>query len=144
MLINCIAWFILILSSHKFCVWKENSYKCIFNKVRHKNNYVQAFLVLILHCVSLVNLTTILTPNVGLRWPKIKNIYILRTILLFLSVYDSRCDPWLWSVEHKRRQVVQIWNNMRLSKLCNIISGLTIPLSHIKPGSFSFSALKFN
>ncbi len=43
MLINCIAWFILILSSHKFCVWKENSYKCIFNKVRHKNNYVQAF-----------------------------------------------------------------------------------------------------
>ncbi len=36
-LINCIAWFIWTLSSQKSCVWKGNSYKCIFNKVRRKN-----------------------------------------------------------------------------------------------------------
>ncbi len=37
-LVKRIVWFIWILSSHKFCVWKGNSYKCIFNKVRRKNN----------------------------------------------------------------------------------------------------------
>ncbi len=37
-LVNLVGRFIWILSTHKFCIWKGNSYKCIFNKVRRKNN----------------------------------------------------------------------------------------------------------
>ncbi len=37
-LVKHVAWFIWILFSYKFCFWKGNSYKCIFNKVRYKNN----------------------------------------------------------------------------------------------------------
>ncbi len=54
-LINRVAWFIQILSTHKFTDQKGNSYKCIFNKVNLKNNRVYAFSVLILYCVSLIN-----------------------------------------------------------------------------------------
>ncbi len=68
--------FVLILShkfySHKFCIWKENSYKCIFNKVRSKMNCVRDFSVLILHCVSLIYPNSmIFTPKDGLRWCKL-------------------------------------------------------------------------
>ncbi len=31
-LVNHVAWFILILSDHTFCIWKGNSYECIFKK----------------------------------------------------------------------------------------------------------------
>ncbi len=42
-LVNHTVWFILIISSHKFCVWKGNSYKCIFNEVKCKNNCPRLF-----------------------------------------------------------------------------------------------------
>jgi len=38
-----LAWFIKILSSHSFCVWKGNSYKVICDVVSQKNNCVHAF-----------------------------------------------------------------------------------------------------
>ncbi len=70
-LVNLVAWFIWIRSSHNFCVWKGNSYKCIFNKVRRKKITVHAS-VLIDHCASLVKPdSTILTPKDGLRWHKL-------------------------------------------------------------------------
>ncbi len=47
MIENYVAWLILMLSSHTFFIWKENSYKCIFSKVRGKNNSVQTFLALL-------------------------------------------------------------------------------------------------
>ncbi len=51
--VNRIAWFIWIISSHKCCVWKGNSYKCIFNKVRRKNNCACLFIAnLSLHIFS--------------------------------------------------------------------------------------------
>ncbi len=33
-LVKCVAWFILILSSHKFCVWKGNSFKFYLSHTR--------------------------------------------------------------------------------------------------------------
>ncbi len=59
---------ILILSSHKFCVWKGNSYKYIFNKVKRTNN------CLCLYSANLVGLnpdSTILMPKDGLHWRKL-------------------------------------------------------------------------
>lgn len=43
-LADLVAWFILMLPSHKFCVWQGNFYKCIFNKFTCKNNTFTAII----------------------------------------------------------------------------------------------------
>ncbi len=62
-------------SRPKFTDRKGNSYKCIFNKVSRKNNFVYAFSAINSHFVSLVNpekfFYLFFKPNKGLCWRKL-------------------------------------------------------------------------
>ncbi len=89
--VNHIAWFILILSSHKFCVWKGNSFINAYSvRSDAKLPVSMPFNMLIFHCASPVNPdSNILTLKDGLRQHKLLVNLAPKSVELHISKWSA-------------------------------------------------------